>query len=124
MVLFTHRVKISNDDLKTRKHYRKSLLFPDKKQLDEKKIKQLFFVTIGCYDAPDICEKIGSIIILQQSRTIYKNNKGLYRYNGLFIIKEPNGHRFNKYRKKNSKCIETTRIQIYYKNKFEKTFLI
>ena len=42
-----------------------------------------------------------------------KKNIGLYRDDGLIILKEPKGPKLVKYRKK---CIETTRIQKYQKN--------
>ena len=52
-----------------------------------KKEKKNFDVTIGAYDGAQVCELIGIFMLLLFSKHINKNRIGLYRGDGLAILK-------------------------------------
>ena len=81
--------------------------------MDKKHINQLFDVTMGSH------ELVGIPILSQLSRITKKT--GLYRDDGLIIIKEPNDPKLNKIQEKNNKSIETTWIQNYHKTNLKIT---
>ena len=69
-------------------------------------------MTIGTYDTAYICELVGIPILSQLSRITDKENKGLYRDDRLIIIKEPNGPKLDKYRKKITNALKLLGFKI------------
>ena len=71
-------------------HCRKSILFRD----DSTWIKQNnseFDITMGSYDGVEICELVGLFLLHKLSTIIPKEYAGLYRDNGLAILRNSSG---------------------------------
>ena len=92
-------VDIEDSDIYTILHSRKSLLF----SADGVWIKQtgsLFDVTMGSYDGAEICELVGLFLLSKLSNIIHIDNIGLYRDDGLAIIRNASGPEMERTRKK------------------------
>jgi hypothetical protein len=74
-------------DISIIKHERKSLLFNTGKPWTKKDSAGLFDVTMGSHDGADICELVGLFILNHISKKFGKENIGLYRDDGLALIK-------------------------------------
>ena len=68
-------------------HARKSTLHTDNSTWTKKGIHKSFDVTMGSYDGAEVCELVG-IYILNQIKQKLPHNIGLYRDDGLAIIRE------------------------------------
>ena len=108
--LATQHVTMSHNDIRIIKHCCKSLLFHDGK-LWIKKLNHLFDVTMGSFDGAQMCELVGALILSQLSRIINKIDMGLYRYDGLIIIRKLNGPKLDNYRKKISNSLKLLRFK-------------
>ena len=75
---------ISHEDISIIKHAKKSLLFNNGKKNNN---SNLFDVTMGSYDGAEICELVGLFILNHLGKSFGKENIGLYRDDGLAIIK-------------------------------------
>ena len=78
---------ISDEDISIITHARKSLLFNHGKPWIKNNNSNLFDVTMGSYDGAEICELVGFFILNHLAKTFGKENIGLYRDDGLAIIK-------------------------------------
>ena len=78
---------ISDENISIIKHARKSLLFNHGKPRIKNNNSNLFDVTMGSYDGAEICELVGLFILNHLGKTFGKKNIGLYRDDGLAIIK-------------------------------------
>ena len=78
--------KVISEDKVIIKHARKSLLF-NKQQIWIKKESGLFDVMMGAYDGAEVCELVEIFILYQLSREYNRNNKGVYRDDGLAVFK-------------------------------------
>ena len=77
---------ISHEDISIIKHARKSLQpFTNEKPWINN--SSLFDVTMGSYDGAEICELVGLFILNPPGISFGKENIGLFRDNGLAIIK-------------------------------------
>ena len=101
----TEHVPVSHNDIRIIKHCRKSLLFYDGKPWI-KKLNHLFDVTMGSFDGAKVCELVGALILSQLSRIISNPDMGLYRDDGLIIIRKPNGPKLDNYRKRISNALK------------------
>ena len=52
-----------------------------------KKQNEAFDVTMGSYDGAEVCELVGLFILSELTKLIDKNSIGLYRDDGLAILK-------------------------------------
>lgn len=68
-------------------HARQSLLFTDNEPWIKKTGNSMFDVTMGSYDGAEVCELVG-LFILNQLPTDTKHRIGLYRDDGLAILKD------------------------------------
>ena len=59
-----------------------------------------FDVTMGSYDGADLCELIGIYIQSLLTNILSKDNMGLYRDDGLFILRKINKQQTDKYERK------------------------
>ena len=75
---------------------------------------------MGSYSGTKICELVGILILSQLSKIIDKENKGLYRDNGL-ITKELNSLKLDKYREKISNALKLLRFKITIKTNLKIT---
>ncbi len=78
---------ITKDEISIIKHARKSVLFNDGKPWTKKDSNSLFDVTMGSYDGAEICELVGLFILNKLGQKFGKENIGLYRDDGLAIMK-------------------------------------
>ena len=79
-------------------HARKSLLC-NQKILWQKKNTNHFDAAMGAYDGAENCAIVGLFLSNNLTNKFDKNSVGLYRDDGLAILKNVNGHRSDKIRK-------------------------
>ena len=92
------------------KHARKSVLFNDDgKPWTKKDSNSLFDVTMGSYDGAEICELVGLFILNKLAQKFGKENIGLYRDDGLAIMKA-NQHVWQIKRGKNSTNVSSNLV--------------
>ena len=96
---------ISNKGIEAIFYARKSLLYYN----DEpwvKKGESNFDVSMGAYDGTEVCELIGIFMLSLLSKHINKNHIGLYRNDGLAILKNTSGPEAEKLKKKFQKLFK------------------
>ena len=103
---------ISNEDISIIKHARKSLLFSNGKPWTKNNSSNLFDVTMGSYDGAEICELVGLFILKQLGKMFGNKNIGLYRDDGLAIIKNKSARLADKTRKDLHKIFEQFGLKI------------
>ena len=92
-------ISIIDPDLKIIKHCSRSLLF-SKEEVWNKKPTAIFFdITMGNYDCAEVCKLVGIYILPHRETMIKKNEMGLYRDNGLLILRGANSQKTDKTRK-------------------------
>ena len=104
-------ISITNKDIETTFHARKSLLYYN----DEpwvKKGESNFEVSMGAYDGAEVCELIGIFMLSLLSKHINKNHIGLYRDDGLAILKNTSGPEAEKLKKKLQKLFKEKDLDI------------
>ncbi|XP_065190597.1 uncharacterized protein LOC135821526 [Sycon ciliatum] len=80
-------------------HARKSLLFAGVRAWMKKDKDEIFDVTMGSHDGAEACELVGAFILSKLVPIFGKENVGLYRDDGLAILRKANGHRADRVRK-------------------------
>ena len=90
----------------------KSLLFNHGKPWIKNNNSNLFDVTMGSYDEAGICELVGLFILNHLGKTFGKENIGLYRDDGLAIIKNRSARLADKTRKELHKVFEQFDLKI------------
>ena len=103
---------ISYEDISIIKHARKSLLFNNGKPWIKNNNSNLFDVTMGSYDGDEICELVGLFILNHLGKSFGKENIGLYRDDGLAIIKNKSARLADKARKELHKAFEQFGLKI------------
>ncbi len=103
---------ITKDEISIIKHARKSVLFNDGKPWTKKDCNSLFDVTMGSYDGAEICELVGLFILNKLGQKFGKENIGLYRDDGLAIMKSKSARLADKTRKELHKCFEQFGLKI------------
>ena len=78
---------LKESEIEIIRHARKSLLFHQNSTWVKKNDDSLFDVTQGCYDGAEICELVGLYILNTLSSHFDKNDVGLYRDDGLAIVR-------------------------------------
>ena len=72
------------------KHCRKSLLYNNQEPWKKKNTDSCFDVTMGGYDGAENCELAGIYLLFLLANIIDKNNSGLYRDDGLILLRNAN----------------------------------
>ena len=90
---------IDDKDLRLITHCRKSLLFFGNETWKKKSAESCFDVTMGSFDVAEICELVGLYIQWNLENILAKTNFGLYRDDGLILLKNFNGQQMDKKRK-------------------------
>ncbi len=103
---------LTKDEISIIKHARKSVLFNDGKPWTKKDSNSLFDVTMGSYDGAEICELVGLFILNKLGQKFGKENIGLYRDDGLAIMKSKSARLADKTRKQLHKCFEQFGLKI------------
>ena len=111
-ILFAkEHITIPDDAIRIIKHCRKSLLF-NKDETWNKKSKSSFDVTIGSYDGAQVCELVGLCILSLPAEFISQEDVGLYRDDGLIVVKKLNGKQTDRLRKDIIKCFKMVGFKI------------
>ena len=87
----TEITTISNEELDIIMQSRKTLLFHNQEPWVKRDGDEDFDVPIGCCDGAEICELIGSYLLYQLSNIFDKESVGLYRDDGLGVLKSLSG---------------------------------
>ena len=82
---------IPDDQLAVIKHARKSLIFYNDKTRVKNNDQSLFDVTMGSYDGAEICELVGLFMLNKLAQRFGGDNVGLYRDDGLLLLKGTGG---------------------------------
>ena len=103
---------ISDNDISILKHARKSLLFNTGKTWTKEDSEGLFDVTMARHDGAEICELVGLFILNHLSKKFGKESIGLYRDDGLALIKSKSARLADKTRKELPKIFELIDLKI------------
>ena len=103
---------ISADDLYIILQSRKTLLFHNKEQWVKKGTNEDFDVPMGCYDGAEVCELVGIYILNQLGSLPVENNIGLYRDDGLGVLRNCTGRQSDLTRKKIIKIFKDNGLNI------------
>ena len=87
------------EDLRTIKQCWKSLLYNDNEPWTKKDTYSCFDVTMGSYDGAEICELVGTHLLSLLANTVDKKDCGLYRDDGLIILRKTNRKKMERIRK-------------------------
>ena len=82
---------INDKDLRLIMHCRKSLPFFGNETWKKKSTESCFDVTMGSFDGTEICELVGLYIQSNLKNILPKTNFGLYRDDGLILLRNLNG---------------------------------
>ena len=105
-------IDIESSNLRTIQHCRKSLLFHMNEAWKKKSTDSCFDVTMGSYDGAEICELVGIFILKSLEDKIDKQDIGLYRDDGLMILRNANGQKTDRTRKYIIKVMKGLGFQI------------
>ena len=94
----TQHRNIDKNDLRIVNYCRNSLIFSDNKSWKKKSTDSCFDVTKGSFDGAEICELLGLYIQSRLEKILPKSNFGLYRDDGLALLRYLNGQRTDKVR--------------------------
>ena len=92
------QIDVTSKDTEIICHARKSLLL-DEKDTWMKKQSGLLDVTMGAYDGAEVCELVGTYMLLLISEEDNKKDFRLYRDDGLGVVKNKKGPETEKIRK-------------------------
>ena len=81
-----------------------------------KKTESYFDVTMGSYDGAEICELVGIYILTRLATIIKKSDCGLYRDDGLVILRNVNGQQIDRTRKNIIKIFKDVGFSIDIEN--------
>ena len=90
---------IDSHKIRTIKHCRKSLLFRNNVAWKKKTTTSCYNVTMESYDGAEVCELVGTFILSKLGSIIGKKNTGLYRDDGLVVLRNMNAQGIDKIRK-------------------------
>ena len=90
---------IRDKDIDIIMHCRKSLLFDKETAWTKKNHSDMFDVTMGSFDGAEVCELIDLFLLNSLSEKYGKNNVGLYRDDGLVLLRNANGPQSERTRK-------------------------
>ena len=97
----TKSVSIKNSDIKIIRHARKSVLFDKNSTWIKRGDNNLFDVTMGSYDGAEIWELVGLFLLEELEKKFGKESMsiGLYRDDGLAVLRNMTGRQTDKARK-------------------------
>ena len=91
--------EITDKEISTIMHCRKSLLYFKDEPWKKKDSASCFDVTMGSYDGAELCELVGIFILEKLSKLNAKESNGLYRDDGLMLIRLTSKRLIDKLRK-------------------------
>ena len=91
---------VSEEEVRVIKHARKSLLFSGNAEWTKKNANNdLFDVTMGSFDGAELCELVGLYLLMKLQPLLGISNVGLYRDDGLAVVRSLSGRRLDQIRK-------------------------
>ena len=108
-------VQISEEQVRIIKHCRNSVLFDNGTPWIKKDSSGLFEATMGSYDGAETCELVGIYTLHKLANRIRKEDTGLYRDDGLILLREHNGRQIDKARKDITKIFKDIGFNIELK---------
>ena len=103
---------ITDKDSRIIQHCRKSLLYLDDEAWTKKATDDIFDVTMGSYDGAEICELVGLLLLNKLSSLVDKRDTGLYRDDGLILLRNMRGRSTDMMRKKIIEIFQQVGFQI------------
>ena len=97
-------------------HYRRSLLFYKETAWTKKNHSDMSDVTVGSFDGAEVCALIGLFLLNNLSEKYGKNNVGLYRDDGLALLRIANGPQSERNWKGQHSRIQETWTEHFYKH--------
>ena len=94
---------------------RRTLLFSNGEPWVKKVGNEEFEVPMGCFDGAEICELVGIYNLYQSKNVIRKENAGLYRDDGLGVLRNLSGPEFELVRKRIIKIFKDCGLNITIK---------
>ena len=105
-------VDIPKDHIEIIMHSRKSLLFKNEHPWVKKNKDNMFDVTMGCWDGAEVCELTGAYILGRLTSFFNISNIGLYRDDGLAILKATSGSEAERIKKKIVKVFKDQGLRV------------
>ena len=90
---------MTEEDIGIINHCRKSLLFSNNQPCKKKDSDDCFTVTMGSYDGAEICRLVGIYILSRLATIIDKKGCGIYRDDGLLVLRNVIGQHIDRVRK-------------------------
>ena len=78
-------------------------------------LRRMFDVTMGAYDGAEVCELVGSFLLYELSLKYNKTNIGLYRDDGLTVVKNVSGAHCEKIKKEFQKLFRQYGLKLIIK---------
>ena len=103
--------EITEGQLNIIMHARKSVLF-DRNNAWVKKSNEKFDVAMGSFDGAEVCELVGLFLLNEISSIIDKSTVGLYRDDGLAVVRNRSGPQIERLRKDISKLFSKYGLKI------------
>lgn len=103
---------ISFQELEIILQARKTLLFHEGETWVKKSGNEDFDVTMGCFNGAEVCELVGTYILSKIESIINKQDVGLYRDDGLGILRNLSGPRVDRKRKEIMKIFRDCGLSI------------
>ena len=110
----------SNQELNILNNARKSFLFLNGEPWTKKKNNNNFDVTMGSFDGAELCELVGLYILSKMEKLITQDHIGLYRDDGLAVIKG-SGPEIERLKKKIYKIFQEIGLRITLEGNITKT---
>ena len=82
---------IPDEDLDIIIQSRKTILFHNQEPWIKREGDEDFIVPMGCYEAAEVCELVGSHLLNKLSKIVDKESVGLYRDDGLGVLRSLSG---------------------------------
>ena len=108
-------VDISDSDYEIITQSRKTLLFNNEEPWVKKHGDEEFDVPMGCFDGAEVCDLVGIYSLNLLKTIIRKENVGLYRDDGLGIIRNSSGPEIDRMRKQIIKVFKECGLNIVIK---------
>ena len=74
-----------------------------------------FDVTMGSYDGAKVCELVGALVLSILANSIPKRNSGLYRDDGLILVRNEKGRKTDRIKKEVTKIFKEIGFKIEIK---------
>ena len=113
-------IQIDDDAIQIIQHSRKLLVFNEKEAWIKNK-NFLFDVTMGSFDGAEICELVGLFILNKLSNIIPTKDLGLYRNDGLAVLRNKSGPEIERTRKNIIKAFQEIELNITAKTNLFQT---